>query len=227
MAVYGAAFFNAARLDAAVRELDQVSLRPGRYAAAQLYKLTSIGGRYIELGQLLAPFLGDVEAVTPYALVQAHRHLETFRLPTREQRPGVIAVPAWAEEVRAMPARYFQVGTLREHTGRLPARATRRGYVNVEVEVRIDTLFAAAWTRRFNAGWPMVFTTAGLQPHPALAGMIERTVVVNFAIRNNNENQRAREIRRRRAQAARHGLRVDANGRLIGAVDDSDSDVSL
>jgi hypothetical protein len=38
---------------------DVVSLRRGRYAAAQLWKLASIKGVYLSLADLVAPFLGD------------------------------------------------------------------------------------------------------------------------------------------------------------------------
>jgi hypothetical protein len=229
--VYGAAYFTPAALDAAVRDFDRANLRRGRFAAAQLWKLTSINGRYIELGQLLAPFLGDVEAVIPYSLVQVYRHIEAFRLPTREQQPGTVFVPAWAEEVRGMPVRYLQAGTLREHMGRMPARATSRGYVNVRIEVPIDHLFDTAWMRRFRAPWPMVRVNGLTETHPALARLVERTAATNFAIQNNAVDQRARVIARRRRMAAQHGLQVDAEGRLIPdgnvvfAPNDSDSDV--
>ena len=130
-----------------------------------------------------------------------------------------------------MPVRYLQVGTLREHVGRMPVRATRRGYVDVGVWVTIDHLFNAAWMRRFGAQWPMTITSTGPQPHPTLARLIERSAITNFAIQNNTIDQRARVIARRRRLAAQHGLQVDAEGRLvpdgnvvIGA-NDSDSDV--
>ena len=233
MAVYGAAFFAPAALDNAVAELDQANLRRGRYAAAQLWKLTNICGYHLPLGGMIAPYLGDVEAVTPCSLIQIFRHLDAFRLPTQEATPGVILVPAWAEEVRGMPVRYLQVGTLRERRGRMPLRATRRGYVDVGIEVRVEPLFNTAWIRRFGATWPMVSTRGVVEVHPALTRMVERTAATNFAIRNNALDQRARQIARRRRLAAQHGIQVDDNGRLvpdgnvvIGA-NDSDSDVSI
>ena len=230
MAIYGAAFFGPAALDAAVRNLDQVNLRRGQYAAAQLWKLTNVGGYHLPLGDMIAPYLGDVEAVIPYALVQVFRHIEAFRLPTREQQPGTVFVPAWAEEVRGMPVRYLQAGTLREHMRRMPARATSRGYVNVRIEVPIDHLFDAAWMRRFRAPWPMVRVNGLTETHPALARLVERTAATNFAIQNNAVDQRARVIARRRRMAAQHGLQVDENGRLVPdgrvvfAPNDSDSE---
>ena len=229
MAVYSAAFFAPAALDNAVAELGQANLRRGRYAAAQLWKLTNICGYHLPLGGMIAPYLGDVEAVTPYSLVQVFRHIEAFRLPTQEATPGVILVPAWAEEVRGMPVRYLQVGALRERRGRMPLRATRRGYVDVGIEVRVEPLFNAAWIRRFGATWPMVSTRGVVEVHPALTRLVERTAATNFAIRA--IDQRARVIARRRRLAAQHGLQVDAEGRLIPdgnvffAPNDSDSDV--
>ena len=214
MAIHGAAFFAPGALDAAVAAFDQPSLHRGRYAAAQLWKVTSVGGRHLDLGELLAPYLGDVEAVTPYPLVQVFRHLDTFRMPTREQN-GIVCVPAWAEEVRGMPVRYLQVGTMREHVGRMPARATRRGYIDVRIEVRIDPLFSTAWMQRFAADWPIVYMNNEYAVHPALERMTERTAATHFAIRNNTLNQRARVVGRRMRLAQQHGLRVDENGRLI------------
>ena len=113
----------------------------------------------------------------------------------------------------------------------MPARATRRGYVDVRVPVAIDNLFNAAWIRRFGDAWPMVSTRGGSEVHPALERLVERTAATNFAIRNNTIDQSARQIARRRRLAAQHGLQVDAEGRLIpdGIVvigaNDSDSDV--
>jgi predicted transcriptional regulator len=221
MAVYGAAFFGAARLDAAVAELDRPSLRRGRYAAAQLWKVTTVGGRHLDLGELLAPFLGDVEAVVPYPLIQVFRHLDSFRMPTREHN-GIVCVPAWAEEVRGMPVRYLQAGTMREHVGRMPARATRRGYVDVRIEVPIDPLFTTAWRQRFAAEWPIVYINDEYAVHPALDRLAERTAAAHFAIRNNTLNQRNRVVARRRRMAQELGLRVDENGLLIPDEEDSE-----
>ena len=232
MAVYGAAFFAPGALDAAVLALDQPSLRRGRYAAAQLYKLVNVAGYHLDLAELLAPFLGDVEALIPYHLVQVYRHIEAFRMPTREQHPNTVYVPVWAEEVRGMPVRYLQVGTLREHTRIMPARATSRGYVDVRVPVAIDNLFNTAWIRRFGSAWPMVSARGGSEVHPALQRLTERTAATNFAIRNNALDQRARQIAHRRRLAARDGIQVDDNGMPIpdGNVviaNDSDSDVGI
>ena len=224
MAIYGNAFFGPARLDAAVADLGRVDLRRGRYAAAQLWKVTSVGGRHLDLAELIAPYLGDVEAVIPYHLVQVYRHIDAFRMPTREQHPNTVYVPVWAEEVRGMPVRYLQVGTLREHTRIMPMRATSRGYVDVRVPVAIDNLFNAAWIRRFGSAWPMVSTRGGSEVHPALQRLTERTAATNFAIRNNTIDQRTRVIARRRQLAAQHGMRVDHRGRVVGADDSSDSE---
>ena len=222
------AAFDAARLDAAVAELGQVSLRRGRFAAAQLYKITNVGGHYLPLGDMIAPYLGDVVAVVPHSLVQVYQHIEAFRLPTREQN-GSVDVPVWAEEVRGMPVHYFQVGTLRERIGVLPRNATRNGFANVRVHVAFDQLFNTAWMRRFRAERPMVLAHGEVSTHPALDRLVAVTAATNFSIRNHMIDRRTREINRRRRMAAQHGLRVDENGRLLpggGAVfgNDSDSD---
>jgi hypothetical protein len=225
MAVYGDLFFDQAALNAAVAAFDQPSLRRGRFAAAQLWKLTSVGGRHLDLGELLAPFLGDVEAVIPYPLVQVFRHLDTFRMPTREHN-GQVDVPVWPEEVRGMPVRYaVNVENGNElRRGRMMARATRRGHIDVFVEVRMDPLFSAAWTRRFRAQWPIVFANGEYSVHPALERLAEQTAATHFAIRTHNLDQRNRWLERRRQLAAQHGMRVDHRGRVVGADDSSDSE---
>ena len=225
MAVYGDLFFAPAALDAAVAAFDQPSLRRGRFAAAQLWKLTSVNGRYIELGQLLAPFLGDVEAVIPYPLVQVYRHLDAFRMPTRE-RNGQVDVPVWPEEVRGMPVRYaVNVENGNElRRGRMMARATRSGYIDVYVEVRMDPLFARAWARRFRADWPIVWEHGEYSVHPALERMTNTTAATHFAIRTHNLERRAYWLERRRQLAAQHGMRVDRRGRVRNADDSSDSE---
>jgi hypothetical protein len=222
MAVYGDAFFTPGALDAAVAALDRPSLHRGRFAAAQLWKLTNVNGRYIELGQLLAPFLGDVEAVIPYTLVQVYRHLDAFRMPTREHN-GEVDVPVWPEEVRGMPVRYaVNVENGNDiRRGRMMARATRRGYIDVNVEVRIEPLFSTAWTRRFRANWPMVLVHGELSVHPALERMVYATAATHFAIRNHNRERRAYWLARRRRMAAEMGLRVDRRGRVRNADDAS------
>ena len=224
MAVYGVHFFGIAHLDNAIAELGRVSLRRGRFAAAQLWKLTNVGGYHLPLGDMIAPYLGDVEAVVPYHLVQVYRHLDAFRLPTREHNEQV-DVPVWPE-VRGMPVRYA-VNVENGHDqrrGRMMARATRRGYIDVFVEVRIDPLFSTAWTQRFRAEWPMVFTSTGFHPRPALHRLIEQTAATNFAIRNHDIEWRAYWLARRRRMAAEMGLRVDRHGRVRNAFDESDSD---
>jgi hypothetical protein len=226
MAVYGVHYFGIAHLDNAIAELGRVSLRRGRFAAAQLYKVTSINGRYLPLGDMIAPFLGDVESVVPYHLLQVYRHLDAFRLPMRE-RNGLVDVPVWAEEVRGMPVRYA-VNVENGHDqrrGRMMTRATRRGYVDVVVEVEIDPLFSTAWMQRFRAEWPMVFTRAGFRPHPALDRLIEQTATVNFAIRDHNIRRRGYWLERRRRMAAEMGLRVDRRGRVRNADDSSDDEL--
>jgi hypothetical protein len=199
------------------------SLRRGRFHAAQLWKLDSIKGHYLPLGEMLAPYLGDVEAVVPYQLVQVYRHINTFRVPIMED--GMFLVPVWPEEVRGMPVRYV-VNADNGHgqrRGRMMARATRRGYIDVFVEVRIDPVFMASWTQKFNETWPMVRTTVSNAFHPSLDCLIENTFRVHMAIINHNENRRRYWLARRTRMAAELGLRVDRHGRVRG--DSSDEDL--
>ena len=221
------AVFGDIMLHAEVRALDRPSLRRGRFAAAQLWKVTSVSGRHLNLSELLAPYLGDVEAVTPYQLVQVYRHLDAFRLPTSEVEPGMVLVPVWPEEVRGMPVRYaVNVDNGNDQRrGRMMARATRRGYIDVFVEVRIDPLFTAAWIRRFRSAWPMTSTPTGLEVRPALARLADRTVATNFEIRDYNRGRRGYWLARRRRMAAEIGLRVDRRGRLRNADDSTDDEL--
>ena len=222
MAVYGLNFVGIANLDAAVASFDRPSLRRGRFAAAQLWKVTSVNGRYLPLGDMLAPYIGDVEALVPYHLLQVYRHLDAFRMPTQEIN-GQVDVPVWPEEVRGMPVRYVvnvENGN-EQRRGRMMARATRNGYIDVNVEVDIDPLFSTAWTRRFRANWPMVVTHGELSVHPALERMVYSTAATHFAIRNHNRDRRAFWLARRRRLAAEAGMRVDRRGRVVSANEES------
>ena len=223
MAIYGAAFFEAARFNEAVRDLDRVDLRRGRYAAAQLYKVNNIGGHYLPLGDMIAPYLGDVESVVPYPLIQIYRHLDAFRIPTRSPSNAQTHVLAWAEEVRGMPVDYFLVNRLLFRNGRMPRKATRNGYSNVRITVTDEALalFNNAWTFRFNAEWPMIMRRGDLMPHPALDRLVARAAGTNFAHRNHFLDRRELEIARRRRQAARLGMRVNRNGVLLKTNDAS------
>jgi hypothetical protein len=201
---------------------DTASLHRGRFQAAQLWKVTSLNGRYLPLAEMLAPYLGDVEAVVPYHLVQVYRHLDVFRLPM--QVPGMALVPVWPEEVRGMPVRYA-VNVENGHDqrrGRMMVRATRRGYIDVFVEVHIDPLFMAGWVARFNSTWPMVRTTLGFEVHPALARLVDNTAADTMAIVDHNRSRRGYWLARRTRMAAEFGLRVDRRGRVRGGDESSD-----
>ena len=203
-----------------------MGLHRGRFQAAQLWKVNQVNGRYLPLGEMLAPYLGDVEAAVPYSLVQVYRHLDAFRAPIIENE--AFLVPVWPEEVRGMPVRYT-VNSDSGHgqrRGRMMARATRRGYIDVFVEVPIDQAFMTVWTQRYNATWPMVQTPTGTTFHPALDRMIENTYIpVNMAIINHNANRREYWLARRTRLAAELGLRVDRRGRVRGGDESSDEDL--
>ena len=203
--------------------MDAPSVRRGRYQAAQLWKLNNINGRYLPLGEMVAPYLGDVESVVPYPLIQIYRHLDAFRIPTRSVNNNETHVLAWAEEVRGMPVDYFLTNRLLFRSGRMPRNATRNGYSNVRIRVTDEALalFNNAWTFRFNAEWPMIRRRYSVIPHPTLERLIYRAAGFNFAHRQHFLDRRLQEIERRRRRAAQLGLRL--NRRLVMVGHDEES----
>ena len=156
----------------AVVALDAYSLRRGRYAAAQLHKVVEVRGHYLPLGELLAPFLGDVEALMPHSWVRVFRRLASFRAP--HHVGGQTRFHVYAEEVRGMMV-VCQTPTSmpRWLRRRMPRNATRRGYFGVSVEVPREVGFLNAWERRFGAPWPMV--RGGV--HPGLVRLVENSAL--------------------------------------------------
>ena len=71
----------------------------------------------------------------------------------------------------------------------------------------------------------MTSTPTGLEVHPALARLADRTVATNFEIRDYNRGRRGYWLARRRRMAAEIGLRVDRRGRLRNADDSTDDEL--
>ena len=149
--------------------MDACSLRRGRYAAAQLYKLEAVHGNYLPLGEMLAPYLGDVEALMPHGWVRVFRRLASFRVPEHVER--WTRFPAYADEVGGMMVLYQKATATRRVRRRMPQNAARKDYVRVDVELRRDVIFLNAWERRFGAPWPMV--RGGV--HPGLVRLVQNS----------------------------------------------------
>ena len=123
-----------------------------------------------------------------------------------------------------MPVRYA-VNVENGHDqrrGRMPMRATRRGYIDAFVEVRIDPLFLAGWEARFKSTWPTVRTALGFEVHPALVRLVDNTAVDAMAIMDHNRSRRGYWLARRTRMAAEFDLRVDRRGRVRGGDESSD-----
>ena len=174
-----------------------VDLRRGRYAPAQLWKLTSIGGVGLNLADLVAPFIGDVYAVVPPELVALCRHLNRLAI-LREVPQNIhqMRVRVFADEVVGMVVHYTTVGAFpRAIVGVLPPTAGIFDYFCTEVRFApLD--FEADWEEHFGVQWPMVRHNGHREIHPALVELWARAVEIEGLIVQNNE---------RRLEAAHHG----------------------
>ena len=174
--------------------MDASSLRRGRYAAAQLYKLEAVHGHYLPLGELLAPYLGDVEALMPHAWVRVFRRLASFRVP--EHVKGRTRFPVYADEVRGMMVLYHKATSTRCVRRRMPHNAARRDYLRVSVELRRDVIFLDAWAARFGAPWPMA--RGGV--HPGLVRLVDNSALTmhqlkfHFTIRRSEIEENRRRL---------------------------------
>ena len=125
-------------------------LRRGRYAAAQLWKLTAVKGHYLPLGDLIAPYLGDAEAVVPYDWLQIFRRLGAFRRPVISVD---VAFHVYAEEVRGVPVKHTPRAGSRN--GRMPDDASRLQFFDVAIVIPRNDAFLDAWRARFGVAWPL------------------------------------------------------------------------
>jgi hypothetical protein len=177
--------------------------RTGPYAAAQLWKLDSVHGRYFDLTGHIAPFLGDPTELVPEEWLHVYRFLNRFTPPQvfigwQEARFRV-----FVEEVRG--TRILALYRPRAHPdhdtlGIIRSNGTRNGYYHVQImaEPRID--FMDDWRAQHGSYWPMVLVNGVAVIHPGLEGLFDRSLVV--AREWNQLNDWHRERRTRRAHRA-------------------------
>jgi hypothetical protein len=175
---------------AAIRALPafDAELRRGRYAAAQLWKLTAVKGHYLPLGDLIAPYLGDAEAVVPYDWLQIFRRLGAFRRPVISVD---VAFHVYAEEVRGMTVKYATRAGSRN--GRMPDDASRLQHFDVAIVIPRNDDFLNAWRTRFGVAWPMVRSD---ECHPLIEGLLLRGNRFYRELVVHNNRARCGKIRR-------------------------------
>ena len=176
--------------------MDACSLRRGRYAAAQLDKVVAVNGHFLPLGVMIAPYLGDVEALVPHGWVRVFRHLASFRVP--EHVEGRTRFPAYADEVGGMMVLYQKATSTRRVRRRMPHNAARKDYARVDVELRRDVIFLDAWAARFGAPWPM--TRGGV--HPGLARLVQNSDLIMHQLKMHSMFRRMEVEENRRRLAA-------------------------
>ena len=178
----------------AAHNFDAVNLRRGRYAAAQLWKLTSVRGVRLDLSSLIGPFIGDVHSVLPRDIAILSRRLGRLAVP-REIPRNIrhVRVRVFADEVSG------QMGLPVAHTtmesfpntvhGVLPHTAGIFDYFCVEIRLNPALAFEADWEDRFGVQWPLVRRDGHQEIHPALVQLWMRTVEVEGLIVENNERR--------------------------------------
>jgi hypothetical protein len=193
--------------DFAARDFTAVNLRRGRYAPAQLWKLTTIKGVGLSLADLVAPFLGDVHTVIPHDVAVISRLLGRMAIP-REIPNNIrqVRVRVWANEVagrRDLPVHHT---TLRNFPlpviGVLPANATPESHFCAEIRIGAQYDFEADWEEYFGAEWPCVRHRGHLEIHPALDQLWATSVDIEGRIVTINEHRLAVADRRRRRELA-------------------------
>ena len=188
---------------------DAVDLRRGRYAAAQLWKLTSVKGVYLDLGELIAPFLGDVHAVIPRDILILSQRLGRLAIPREIPRNiRQVRVRVFADEVAGewdLPVHYTTVQVFPNSiTGVLPRTAGIFDHFCTEIRFTPPLAFEADWEERFGTDWPLVRRDGHLEIHPALVQLWARSIDVEGLIVQNNERRLAaahREYLRRHVAA--------------------------
>ena len=163
----------------------------GRYAAAQLEKLTTVNGHFLPLGELLAPYLGDVEDLMPNSWVRVFRRLGAFRVPYHVGKRT--RFPVYAEEVRGETVVFQTATSPRWVRRRMACDATRKNYWCVAVDIPREVLFLYGWERRFGAPWPM--TRRGV--HPGLARLVKSSELIMHQLKFHSMCRRMAENRRR------------------------------
>ena len=167
--------------------------RTGPYAAAQLWKLDNIHGRYFNLAGHIAPFLGDPTELVPEEWLELYRNTGRFVLP------GLIAgMPAkfnvFAEDARGTGrlvwtcTRSNPMPTLRT----IPRNGTRRGYYKIQFEIAEPEEFLDDWHERWGTCWPLVVDNGEAVVHPAFEGIYKRAWEVNLQWYAHVDRHRAR-----------------------------------
>ena len=180
----------------AARDFNAVDLRRGRYTAAQLWKLATVKGVYLELGELVAPFLGDVYTVIPHDIVVLSRRLNRLAIPREIPRNiRQVRVRVFADEVSDewdLPVRYTTVQAFPNAiVGVLPPTAGIFDHFCTEIRFTPPLAFEADWEERFGVDWPMVRVDGHLEIHPALVELWARAVEIEGLIVQNNERRLA------------------------------------
>ena len=180
----------------AARDFNAVDLRRGRYAAAQLWKLATVKGVYLELGELVAPFLGDVYAVVPHDIAVLSRRLGRLAIPREIPRNiQQVRVRVFADEVAGewdLPVQYTTVQDFpNARRGVLPRTAGIYDHFCAEIRFTPPLAFEADWEERFGVEWPMVRVDGHLEIHPALVELWARAVDIEGLIVQNNERRLA------------------------------------
>jgi hypothetical protein len=173
---------------------DTVCLRRGPYAAAQLWKLTNVRGVYLDLGELIAPFLGDVYSLLPRDIIILSQRLERLAVPREIPRNmRQVRVRVFADEVAGewdLPVHYTTVQDFPNAViGVLPPTAGIYDQFCAEIRFTPPLAFEADWEERFGVEWPLVRRDGHQEIHPALVQLWMRTVEVEGLIVENNERR--------------------------------------
>ena len=173
---------------------DTVCLRRGPYAAAQVWKLTNVRGVYLDLGELIAPFLGDVYSLLPRDIIILSQRLERLAVPREIPRNiRQVRVRVFADEVAGewdLPVHYTTVQDFPNAViGVLPPTAGIYDQFCAEIRFTPALEFEADWEERFGVEWPLVRHGGHQEIHPALVRLWARTVEVEGLIVENNERR--------------------------------------
>ena len=195
--------------------------RTGPYAAAQLWKLDNIHGRYIDLCGHIAPYLGDPTDLVPEEWLRVFRFLNRFTPPQifvgwLEARFNV-----FVEDVRGtgMLVLYRSRGRSDHDTlGAIRSNGTRRGYYHVRIiaEPRMD--FMDDWRVKYGSYWPTVLVNGVPVIHPGLEGLFDRALVAARdwqQLRQWHRERRARRVQLRPIHWAMEGRARDEMGRPV------------
>ena len=190
--------------------------RTGPYAAAQLWKLDTISGRYIDLGALIAPFLGDPTELVPEEWLRVYRFINRFVPPLVLFRLRQARFHVFVEEVRGTGIQVlYRSRAHHDHDVQraIPHNGTRNGYWHIDLvaEPRADWL--DDWRARHGAFWPNVVLNNEVVTHPALENLNNRSRAMARAWVMQSSQHRERARRRELAIEAQRPIRWYMEGR--------------